>query len=193
VTVHTSADFISETKCVNHSPPWEPDSLSSSLRLPRLFWDPTVHYHLHINPQLDHIPSLINPIHILTSYFSVHFNNNLTHMFKSLKWFPTKILYTNLNCPMRATCSATTSLALLNWWDFRFWRRSMETAAFWDIGQCSLEVHRRFRGVYFFHDQVRMHLRNVGLLQRYYKTLQSRRLLRSYSTGSNEIFEKELH
>jgi hypothetical protein len=64
----------------SYSPQWKPEisqavSRSASQKIPRILWNPNVHYRVHKSLKLDHILSHMNPVHTLISYvFIVHFN-----------------------------------------------------------------------------------------------------------------------
>jgi hypothetical protein len=72
----------------------ETDSRSPDHEIPRLLWNPNIHYCVHKNPPPAPNPSYVNPIHILTRYFFTIFLILSFH--KRLRLFasdfPTKIL-----------------------------------------------------------------------------------------------------
>jgi hypothetical protein len=51
------------------SPSWEANRRSASERIPRVLWNPNVHYRVHMSPSLVSIQGLLNPVHTLTPYF----------------------------------------------------------------------------------------------------------------------------
>jgi hypothetical protein len=52
-----------------HISSWEANSHSASQEIPRLLWNPKIHYCVHINPQLDSTLSQLNPIYIVHSRY----------------------------------------------------------------------------------------------------------------------------
>jgi hypothetical protein len=53
-----------------HSPSWEANWFSTSQEIPRILWNPKVHYCIQKCPPLVPILSQLDPVHILTSHLS---------------------------------------------------------------------------------------------------------------------------
>jgi hypothetical protein len=96
-----------------HSPSWEANRFPITQEIPRILWNPKVHYRIYNSPPPVPILSQINPVHAPdhTSWRSIlilpsHLRMALpSGLFPS--GFPTKTLYAPLcSPPLRATCSA---------------------------------------------------------------------------------------
>ena len=97
---------------MEQSPSREANRFSASQEIPRILWNPKVHYRTNKSPPPTHILSHIDPVHALTSHFlEIHPSDILpstpgssNYLFPS--GFPTKSLYTPHVFPIRTTCPA---------------------------------------------------------------------------------------
>jgi hypothetical protein len=100
------------TNSTKQSPTWEAYTHSSSEEIPRLFWNPKVHYHVHKSPSLVPILSQIKPVHTFSPCFcEIQFNIILPAMPRSSVWLLLNRFRDKnrvyISClPMRATRSA---------------------------------------------------------------------------------------
>jgi len=95
-----------------HSPSWEANRFSASREIPRILWNPKVHYRIHECPPPVPIPSQLDPVHTPHPTYWRYILILSSHLRLSLpsgffpSGFTTETLYTPLLSPIRATCPA---------------------------------------------------------------------------------------
>ena len=101
------------TYSMEQSPSWEANWFAASQEIPRVLWNPKVHYRSHKGPPPVPILSQLDPVHTTphpTSWRSILIlTSHLRQIFTSCllpSGFPTKTLYTPFLSPIRATCPA---------------------------------------------------------------------------------------
>ena len=94
------------------SPSWAANWFAASQEIPRISWNPKVHYRTHKRPSPVSILGQPNPVHIPRSHL-LEFHPNIIHPStpKSSQWSPSlRFLHQDpihpLSSPIRATCPA---------------------------------------------------------------------------------------
>ena len=94
------------------SPSWEANWFAASQKIPRISWNPKVHYRTHKRPPPIPILDQPNPVHIPTSHL-LEIHPNIIHPStpRSPQWspslrFPHQDPIHTLSTPIRATCPA---------------------------------------------------------------------------------------
>jgi len=110
--IHTYIFTYLLTQSMEQSPYWEANRFSATEEIPRILWNPKVHYRSHTCPTPVSTLSQLDPVHNHTSHFLKIYLNIILRFTPrspsgfSLSCFPIKILYAPLLSPTRATCPA---------------------------------------------------------------------------------------
>ena len=94
------------THSMQHSPSWEANRFSTSQEIPRILWNPKVHYRIHKCPPPVPILSQLNPVHDPTTHFLKGQLNIYSWVSQAISYHQVSPRGIHLSSPIPATCPA---------------------------------------------------------------------------------------
>ena len=150
---------------MKQSPSWESNRFSASQEIPRILWNPKVHFRIHKRPPSVPIMSQMDPVHnpqptsrrsilILSSHLRLGL---LSGIFPS--GLPTKTFYKPLHSPIRATLPGLSDSSWFyhshntGWWVLNYLNNQKKVGVcdarpmliFFLLFQVSVEAHKAYR------------------------------------------------
>jgi hypothetical protein len=97
---------VLQCKSMERSPPSEASSHSASHKIPRILWNPNIHYRVHNSPPRVLVLSQVNPVHNVLPYSpKIRCNITFPSIPRSSEWsLPFRFSNQNFSCISHLSC-----------------------------------------------------------------------------------------